>query len=194
MEKFFRFSGRIGRYEYWVSSFGLVGILIGMLILEAMLTMGIFALVGSIAYFIGNLSLQVRRWHDRNKSGVWILINFVPFIGTIWSFIELGFIEGTPGPNAYGLPYGASSQDARLVPQYQVAPMVQPAWTAAPAYAAPAYAAPVAPTPPVQMTSPISSPVVRCSSCGEGNEGDSRYCRKCGARMEAVQEPGARYW
>jgi uncharacterized membrane protein YhaH (DUF805 family) len=99
MAQFFSFSGRIGRYEYWIWSFGLIGMVIGAFVLEAMFTVGLFALVGSLGYFVGNLSLTVRRWHDHDKSGAWILINLIPFIGLIWSFVELGLVEGTRGPN-----------------------------------------------------------------------------------------------
>lgn len=37
--------------------------------------------------WIATLSLQVRRMHDIDKSGWWILIQLVPLIGTIWFFI-----------------------------------------------------------------------------------------------------------
>ena len=48
------------------------------------------------------LSLQVKRWHDRDKSGMWVLISMIPIVGPIWSFIECGCLPGTPGPNSYG--------------------------------------------------------------------------------------------
>ena len=50
------------------------------------------------------LALQVKRWHDRDKPGVWVLINFIPFIGGIWALVECGFLPGTPGPNRFGNP------------------------------------------------------------------------------------------
>ena len=49
-----------------------------------------------------HLAVFVKRWHDRNKSGWWMLINLIPFIGWLWSLIECGFLDGTPGPNTYG--------------------------------------------------------------------------------------------
>ena len=49
-----------------------------------------------------HLAIAVKRYHDRNKSGWWVLIIFVPVIGGLWYFIECGFLRGTPGPNAYG--------------------------------------------------------------------------------------------
>ena len=49
-----------------------------------------------------NLCLMVKRWHDRNRSGLWLLINLVPGIGQMWTVIECGFIAGTRGDNVYG--------------------------------------------------------------------------------------------
>ena len=48
------------------------------------------------------LAMQVKRWHDRNKSGWMVLINFIPIIGPIWAFIELGFLPGTKWANRFG--------------------------------------------------------------------------------------------
>jgi len=48
------------------------------------------------------LALHVKRWHDRNKSGWWVLINLVPVAGIIWAIIEIGHLQGTVGPNQYG--------------------------------------------------------------------------------------------
>ncbi len=48
------------------------------------------------------LFAQIQRWHDRNKSGWWILINFVPVFGFIWATIELYLIKGTSGENRFG--------------------------------------------------------------------------------------------
>ena len=48
------------------------------------------------------LAVSVKRWHDRGKSGWWMLIAFVPVIGPIWQWVETGFLRGTNGPNRYG--------------------------------------------------------------------------------------------
>lgn len=55
----------------------------------------------SLAVFIPNLAVSVRRLHDSDRSGWWILIAFVPFIGGIWLLV-LYLIGGTPGPNRFG--------------------------------------------------------------------------------------------
>ncbi len=49
-----------------------------------------------------SLAIYTKRWHDRDKSGWWSLIMFVPIIGSIWMFIELGFLRGTEGANRFG--------------------------------------------------------------------------------------------
>jgi uncharacterized membrane protein YhaH (DUF805 family) len=46
--------------------------------------------------------VQVKRWHDRDKSGWWVLINFIPLVGPLWTLIECGFIKGTTGENRFG--------------------------------------------------------------------------------------------
>jgi len=51
---------------------------------------------------IPSLAIAIKRYHDRDKSGWWILILFIPLVGFIWFLIELGCLPGTPGPNRYG--------------------------------------------------------------------------------------------
>ncbi|MDB6117012.1 MAG: hypothetical protein JWO08_793 [Verrucomicrobiaceae bacterium] len=46
--------------------------------------------------------IQVKRWHDLDKSGWWVLFNFLPFIGGIITFINCGCLKGTKGPNRFG--------------------------------------------------------------------------------------------
>ena len=46
----------------------------------------------------------VKRWHDRGKSAWWVLILFIPVVGSIWGFIELGLLAGDPYENQYGPP------------------------------------------------------------------------------------------
>ncbi len=50
------------------------------------------------------LAVVVKRLHDRDKSMWWLLTYLIPFIGPIWMFIELGFLDGTPVERRYGNP------------------------------------------------------------------------------------------
>ncbi|MDP6059510.1 MAG: DUF805 domain-containing protein [Pirellulaceae bacterium] len=47
-------------------------------------------------------AINAKRWHDRDKSGVWSLIVFIPVIGGIWMLVECGFLSGKSGSNDYG--------------------------------------------------------------------------------------------
>jgi uncharacterized membrane protein YhaH (DUF805 family) len=50
---------------------------------------------------IPGLSLQVRRLHDQNRSGWWIFLNAVPFVGH-FIMLMLMLWEGTPGDDRFG--------------------------------------------------------------------------------------------
>ena len=101
----FQFDGRINRAKYWL---GFVVVLVGFLIvggLVAGIDSGAARAVLGLAYlalFWPALAVQIKRWHDRDKSGWWVLIGLIPFIGSLWVLIECGFLQGTEGPNQYG--------------------------------------------------------------------------------------------
>ena len=58
---------------------------------------------GYIGFSIwSGLCIGIKRFHDRNKSGAWVLIQLVPFVGPLWYLVEVGFLRGTAGPNRYG--------------------------------------------------------------------------------------------
>jgi len=50
-----------------------------------------------------SIIVQIKRWHDLNRSGVWILVNFIPVFGLLWTLILCGLVRGTDGENQYGL-------------------------------------------------------------------------------------------
>lgn len=116
------YEGRIGRARFWLGvlfvilmsmAFGFVGGLFnlypvdpysGELAREVGALSLVYALVtvGTVLY--AQLAIYVKRFHDRGKSGWWVLIAFVPVIGFFWILIELGMLSGDAGPNAYGPP------------------------------------------------------------------------------------------
>lgn len=120
----FSFQGRIGRSEYWtigiirfviflVAIFGYVrtlqpitGDMDSMVFMRGFVesTSGVMFLILFLALTVCLYSLEVRRLHDRNASGFWILIMFIPIIGAfyaLWLFIANGFFAGTPGQNRF---------------------------------------------------------------------------------------------
>jgi len=101
----FSFEGRVNRQPYWMFILAvivvylvLIGISIAVGENVGMILMVLFGLV----MLWSSLALQVKRWHDRDKSAWWLLMNFVPFIGAIWVLVECGFLRGTEGQNSYG--------------------------------------------------------------------------------------------
>lgn len=48
------------------------------------------------------IAVLIRRCHDRDLSGFWLLAALVPVLGWLWLFVELGLKAGTDGANDYG--------------------------------------------------------------------------------------------
>ena len=75
--------------------------------------LGILSGLFVLASIIPAILVDIKRWHDRDKSGWWMLITLVPIIGSSWLLIELGFLKGTPGPNRFA---GDKLSEARRTP------------------------------------------------------------------------------
>jgi uncharacterized membrane protein YhaH (DUF805 family) len=62
---------------------------------------GLLTKIFSLAILIPSLAVGVRRLHDADRTGWWMLLVFVPFVG--WLILLVFFIlEGRRGPNRYG--------------------------------------------------------------------------------------------
>lgn len=101
LRKYFNFKDRASRSEYWYFQLLLFPIFIWsqfpsddnqILIIQLILTFGLI---------IPGISSGVRRFHDKDKSGWFILISIIPIIGSIIVFIML-IDKGTEGPNRFG--------------------------------------------------------------------------------------------
>lgn len=103
----FHFEGRMPRRSFWL--LGIVGLSLLQLYLSMLLdiagaTAELSDGLSSLAVLWPALAITARRWHDRNRSAWWILINLVPVVGSIWTFVECGLLAGTRGDNRYGPP------------------------------------------------------------------------------------------
>jgi len=99
------FEGRISRQTYWF--FSIVMSVIIFVPAVAIFGLGTeegstYVLLISVVTFWPVLAVQAKRWHDINKSALWLLINFLPYIGWMCGIIANGFIAGTEGSNDYG--------------------------------------------------------------------------------------------
>jgi len=62
---------------------------------------GLLGGIYALAMLIPTLAVSVRRLHDTGRSGWWILIVLIPFIGFIVMLVFM-VLDGTPGQNQYG--------------------------------------------------------------------------------------------
>ncbi len=116
LKRYAEFTGRSRRKEYWMFLLFIIAVSVGIGIVEAILGLsatigdayGPISLLFMLAIFIPSLAVQVRRFHDQGKSGWFVLLNFIPLLG---SLIVLVFmcLDGTDGPNEYGPDPKASS-------------------------------------------------------------------------------------
>ena len=98
-----QFSGRASRSEYWW--FVLASFLV---IFTAAIIDGVIGsiIVTSLAYLfliIPGIAVSVRRLHDTNRSGWYLLVNLVPFVGTVLIFIW-SVTAGDKKANQFGPP------------------------------------------------------------------------------------------
>lgn len=101
----FSFNGRIPRKTYWL--WGVLALLgaaagISMLLRIAGVSETTTEMLVQLLVVWPAVAVSVKRWHDRNKSGWWVLINLIPVVGALWTLVENGFLRGTPGPNRFG--------------------------------------------------------------------------------------------
>ncbi|WBY16240.1 DUF805 domain-containing protein [Erythrobacteraceae bacterium WH01K] len=118
LKRYAEFSGRSRRREYWMFVLFIIAVSVGIGIVEAIL--GLSATIGDaygpisllflLAIFVPSLAVQVRRFHDQGRSGWFVLLNFVPFIGTLIVLVFM-CLDGTDGPNEYGPDPKASLPD-----------------------------------------------------------------------------------
>ena len=110
LKKYFIIKGRASRSEYWFLAIIIYPILHFMLVtgqtqfLQALWihhNLYILSTIIVIFLFIPAITSQIRRFHDRDKSGWFILINFIPVVGWIIALVML-LDKGTPGKNRFG--------------------------------------------------------------------------------------------
>lgn len=98
LKNYANFSGRARRKEYWYFVLGQLIISI----ITGLLDETIFN-ISTLILFIPGLAVLVRRLHDINKSGWWILISLIPFIGSIILLVWL-LTNTKSEKNQWGLP------------------------------------------------------------------------------------------
>ena len=107
------FKGRARRSEYWYIQLFLVLTNLAVAAIDLVLMNGdvdrfianggggIVGLVWILVTIVPALAVLVRRLHDTGKSGWWILIGLVPFVGTIVLFV-FTVLNSEAGENKFG--------------------------------------------------------------------------------------------
>lgn len=136
VDLFFGFRGRLNRGKYWLAAvtYIVLTLVIALLIFGALGESSAGWVIAALLYLvmvISGVAVGIKRLHDRDKSGWWLLLFYLApgalsgladhvgggivlhlaaFALSIWAFVELGCLRGTVGPNQYGPdPLGASA-------------------------------------------------------------------------------------
>jgi uncharacterized membrane protein YhaH (DUF805 family) len=95
------FSGRAFRSEYWYwVLFAFIGGIVTYMI-DRTIGIRITEPIFSLATILPGLAVAIRRLHDLDRSGWWVLLSFIPLIGAI--ILIVWFCgKGTDGANRFG--------------------------------------------------------------------------------------------
>jgi uncharacterized membrane protein YhaH (DUF805 family) len=120
LRRYFDFSGRSRRLEYWMFALFVTLVMIAWALAFVVLgkatgggayTTGemngaetAWVVVGILLYLailIPAVAVQVRRFHDQDKTGWLCLLNFIPYIGGLIVLVFM-VLPGTKGENRFG--------------------------------------------------------------------------------------------
>ena len=106
--KYAQFSGRSRRKEFWlfylmliIATVVLTGVDILIGAFDPVSGFGLLSGIFTLAIIVPSLAVSVRRLHDTNRSGWWLLLSVIPLLGTIVLLI-FWCMKGTQGQNDYG--------------------------------------------------------------------------------------------
>ncbi|MFY1694767.1 MULTISPECIES: DUF805 domain-containing protein [unclassified Solwaraspora] len=108
LTRYVGFRGRARRAEYWWFVLFTAIVAVVASILDVTLGtgfegegIGVFYMIAILGIALPSLAVAVRRLHDTERSGWWVLISPVPLIGPLTMLI-FTVQEGSPGPNRFG--------------------------------------------------------------------------------------------
>ncbi len=126
LKKYAVFSGRSRRKEYWYFVLFVVIISIVLSIIDGLFGTyhrstgaGLLSTIFSLAVLIPSIAVSVRRLHDIDRTGWWVLISLVPLVGWI-VLLVFHLQDSTLGTNRYG-PNPKSTEYQSMTAQSQSA-------------------------------------------------------------------------
>jgi uncharacterized membrane protein YhaH (DUF805 family) len=113
LKRYGDFSGRSSRREFWM--FQLVYLALGVVFMFALvdssgpfgtssdLAKGLIVLCvcALLVLVVPLIAVQVRRFHDQDRSGLLVLLNLVPYVGALVVYVMMA-LPGTTGDNRFG--------------------------------------------------------------------------------------------
>lgn len=116
--------GRIDRLTFWTSQlFIWLAFYIIFSLLDLFVGFTSTLLVYPFLYWALTCT-AVKRLHDSNKSGYFLLLTLIPILGPFWLFLQLGFRRGNKTQNKYGLPPG-QKEDYLVNPKGEKIPHIK---------------------------------------------------------------------
>ena len=103
LKKYAVFNGRASRAEYWyffLFNF-IISIILSLVGAFIISNTSAISLAYGLLMLIPSLAVAVRRLHDIGKSGWWLLMGIIPFVGVIILIVYL-VKDSQPGDNQYG--------------------------------------------------------------------------------------------
>lgn len=101
LRNYVNFQGRATRTQFWMFVlFNFIAVVILCVLAFVIPALSFLLSVYQIALLLPTLAIQVRRLHDTDRSGWWILLGFLPVIGGLVLFIFY-LLPGTPGANRF---------------------------------------------------------------------------------------------
>jgi uncharacterized membrane protein YhaH (DUF805 family) len=114
-QNYVNFTGRASRSEFWYWVLFVILVSIAASVIDYMLfPRGIVYPISTLVwlgFFLPNLSVAVRRLHDVDYSGWWVLLSLIPIVGMI-VLIIWWCQRGAAGPNRFGPDPLAGTADA----------------------------------------------------------------------------------
>jgi uncharacterized membrane protein YhaH (DUF805 family) len=112
--KYVTFSGRSSRSAYWWwALFGLLAVVAAYIVDAILGTFPLFYAILALGLLLPNLAVTIRRLHDTGRSGWWILIALIPFVGGIVLLVFT--LLASEGPNQWGsAPDGPAAEASAL--------------------------------------------------------------------------------
>ncbi|MET0894232.1 MAG: DUF805 domain-containing protein [Acidimicrobiia bacterium] len=102
LQRYAKFDGRARRAEYWWFTLGdvIIFVVLGILVQVSNVFFVVY-LIAALALIVPGLAVTIRRLHDTDKSGWFVLFALIPFVGGLILLVFM-LIDSTRGTNQYG--------------------------------------------------------------------------------------------